>query len=126
MKEGEKHMKPILFNTLSFDSLREKTFYFVWNGNQAFGNILQIRNNDTNNLIYQSVETTMQLKHTLSANTLSNGVLYNARIAVMDIDNNISEYSDPILFYCFTTPTFTFDNISEDSITLRPPLIVAK
>ena len=109
-------MKPILFNTLAFDSLKEKTFYFVWNGNQAFGNILQIRNNTTNKLVYQVSETTMQLKHTLTENTLTNGVLYNARIAVVDIDNNISEYSDPILFYCFTTPTFIFDNISENEI----------
>ena len=109
-------MKPILFNTLAFDSTKEKTFYFVWNGNQSFGNILQIRNNATNKLIYQASETTMQLKHTLTENTLSNGVLYNARIAVIDIDNNISEYSDPILFYCFTTPTFTFVNISENEI----------
>ena len=58
----------------------------------------------------------MQLKHVLPANTLMNGVLYNARIAVIDIDVNISEYSDPILFYCFTTPTLTFDNIEENQI----------
>ena len=58
----------------------------------------------------------MQLKHTIPANTLKNGNLYNIKIAVMDIDNNVSEYSDSLLFYCFTTPTFTFDNLTEHQI----------
>ena len=109
-------MKATLYNVLAFDSSNEATFQFIWNGNQSFGNILQIKENATNKIIYDESETTMQLKHTLSANTLTNGVLYNARVAVIDIDNNISEYSDPILFYCFTTPTFEFENISENDI----------
>ena len=109
-------MKPILYNVNAWDSANEKIFQFVWNGNQSFGNICVIRKNEDNSIVYQASETTMQLKHTLSANTLINGVLYNVRIAVIDIDNNVSEYSDPVLFYCFTTPTFTFDNIANNQI----------
>ena len=109
-------IKANLYNINAFDKTKEQIFSFVWNGNQSFGNILMICENQSNKVIYQEKQNTMQLKHTLPANTLNNGVLYNARIAVVDIDNNISEYSDPILFYCFTTPTFIFDNIEENQI----------
>lgn len=109
-------MKPQLFNINAFDATKETTFSFVWNGNQSFGNVCVIRDNLTNKIIYQGTETTMQLKHPVSANTLKNGTLYNVRIATLDIDNNISEYSDPVLFYCFTTPTIEFDNITENQI----------
>ena len=109
-------MKANLYNINAFDKSKEQIFSFVWNGNQSFGNILQIRDNISNIVVYQEKQTTMQLKHTLPANTLKNGMYYNARIAVVDIDNNVSEYSDPILFYCFTTPIFIFDNIEENQI----------
>lgn len=109
-------MKPILYNIYAFDKSQEMTFQFVWNGNQSFGNIAQIRNNTTNEIVYQASETTMQLKHTIPANTLVNGTLYNVRVAVVDINNNVSEYSDPVLFYCFTTPTFIFDNLTSNQI----------
>ena len=109
-------MKPILYNILAFDGINEQTFQFLWNGNQAFGNVCVIKKNATEELVYQSTETTMQLKHTVPTHTLKNGTLYNVRVAVLDIDNNISSYSDPVLFYCFTTPSFTFDNIEENQI----------
>ena len=108
--------KPILYNADAWDSKNEKTFNFLWEGNQAFGNILQIRNNLTDKIVYEESETTMQLKHNVPANTLKNGTLYNVRVAVIDIDNNVSEFSDPMLFYCYTTPTFTFDNIEKNQI----------
>ena len=109
-------MKPQINYINAFDANNVNTISFLWNGNQSFSNILQIRDNINNNVIYQEEQTTMQLKHVLQANILSNGFLYNARISVVDIDGNISEYSDPILFYCFTTPVFTFDNIEENQI----------
>ena len=109
-------MLPQLYNTDAWDAKNSHTFNFYWDGNQSFGNVCVIRNNLTNEIVYQGTETTMQLKHTISANTLKNGTLYNVRIAVIDIDNNISEYSDPMLFYCLTTPTFTFDNLTAHQI----------
>ena len=109
-------MKAILYNINAFDKNKEQEFSFIWNGNQSFGNILQIKDNTNNKIVYQQEQPTMQLKHILQANTLTNGKLYNARIAVKDIDGNISEYSDPILFYCFTIPSFTFNNIEENQI----------
>lgn len=108
--------KPQLYTINAWDATIEQTFIFRWEGNQAFGNIIQIKNNTNNEVVYEKPDITMQLKHTLSANTLKNGILYNVRVAVLDIDNNISEYSEPMLFYCFTTPLFKFNNITENDI----------
>ena len=119
-------MKPILYNISAFDSSQEQVFQFVWQGNQSFKNKLIIcENNAANTEVYNEIIPTMQLKHTLSANRLKNGTYYNAKVAVVDIDNNESEYSDPILFYCFTTPTFTFDNIVESQIVKNASYQVA-
>ena len=109
-------MKASLYNVNAFDGNTEQEFNFVWTGNQSFGNILQIRDNISNIIIYEERQTTMQLKHFLPATTLNNGDLYNARVAVIDIDGNVSEYSDPILFYCFTSPVFTFNNIEQNQV----------
>lgn len=108
-------IKATLYNINAFDSSNEAIFKFIWNGNQSFSNILYIYENGTK-LIYSMPETTMQLKHTLPANTLSNGKTYTAKVCVIDIDGEESEISDPILFCCFTTPTFVFNNISENTI----------
>jgi hypothetical protein len=110
-------LKPILYNINSFDANNQQIFSFVWEGNQSFGNKLIIcDNNVSNTIVYQEPQTTMQLKHTLSKNILKNGHYYNAKVIVIDIDGNESEPSDPILFHCFTTPTFKFDNISGNDI----------
>lgn len=107
--------KPILYNLLPFDKSEEATLKFLWNGNQAFGNICTI-SDKYEKVIYEESQTTMQLKHTIDANTLQNGNQYIARIRVLDADNNVSEISDPMLFYCFTPPTFEFINIEEGQI----------
>jgi hypothetical protein len=108
-------IKAILYNIDAFDSSHDIIFKFIWNGNQAFGNILYIYENGTK-LIYKEPETTMQLKHTLPENILTNGKTYTAKVSVIDIDGNESELSDPILFCCFTTPTFIFNNLTENTI----------
>ena len=109
-------MKPILYNIQAFDASEELTIRFQWNGDQAFGNICTIKENNTNIIVYQATETTMQLKHTVPSNILKNGKSYNVRIATYDIDSNISAYSDAVLFNCFTTPNFSFVNIEKDQL----------
>ena len=109
-------MKPQLYSVDTFDARTEYEFKFVWEGNQSFGNVCVIRDNKTNDIVYQSTQTTMQLKHILPKNSLVNGKLYNIRIASIDINNEISEYSSPVLFYCFTYPDFSFSNIPENQI----------
>ena len=68
--------KAQLYNADAWDSSKEHIFRFLWDGNQSFGNILQIRNNLTDTIVYEESETTMQLKHTVPANTLKNGTFF--------------------------------------------------
>ena len=109
-------MKPVLFLIRSFDSNVETTIKFSWLGNLPVSNTLRIRDNLTNEIVYEKTQTTMRLEHTISSNNnLINGRLYNASICVTDSNNSISEWSDVQLFYCFTTPTLSI-NISQGQV----------
>lgn len=109
--------KPILHNTASyaFDAVKDREFTFQYSGSQAFSNTLIIRRNDTYETVYNASQTTMQLKHTLPANTLTNGTLYNVSIYVTDRDGNNSDISEPLIFCCYSTPEFAI-NITENQI----------
>lgn len=109
-------MKPQLYLINTFDASTEQEIKFTWEGNQSFGNICIIKDNQTDKTVYYTTQNTMQLKHLLHANSLVNGKLYNVRIASFDINNYVSDFSSPILFYCFTTPDFRFTNISPNFI----------
>lgn len=109
-------MKPILYKINTFDATKDNVFKYIWEGNQSFGNICIIRNNVDNTVVYSQSETSMRLEHNLSANTLKNGVWYNVVIASIDINGNISSYSDPMVFYCLSTPTLSFTNIEFNNV----------
>ena len=109
-------MKPILYLIQAFDSKVGTTIKFSWLGNQPISNTLRIKDNETNEIVYEVTQTTMRLEHIISTNNnLINGKLYNASVKVTDSNNSNSEWSDVALFYCFTTPTFTI-NIVEGQI----------
>jgi hypothetical protein len=109
-------MKPIVYNLNAFDAKKEQIITFVWNGNQSFSNTCTIRNNATNSIVYQSTQSTLKLEHTIPVSALTNGVLYNIVMQVSDSQNVISEISTPVLFYCYSTPIFTIDNIISNQI----------
>ena len=49
----------------------------------------------------------MRLEHIIPTNSgLVNGTLYNISVKVTDNNGIDSEWSDPVLFYCYSTPTF--------------------
>ena len=102
----------------AFDATTEHIFEYSWDSSnvQSVGNILTIRNNETNALIYNGRINSLLLKHVLPANTLTNGILYNAVIQVIDRANNISPASDPVLFYCYTQPTIATTLTNDDII----------
>ena len=109
-------MKPLLYKLDAFDARYEKTITYTYSGNQQFKNICTVRNNETNTIVYRATIDTLQLKHTIPANRLTNGILYNITMQVLDSQNNVSEESTPLLCYCFTTPTFKFSNLTENQI----------
>ena len=109
-------MIPVLYLLDAFDGNNQQQIRFRWSGAQSFGNICIIRDNVSNNIVYQATQATMQLIHTIPANTLTNGKLYNVRIASIDVNGTVSDYSNPILFYCYTTPTFELTNITGNQV----------
>lgn len=109
-------MKPTLYQIKTFDATKNNIFRFVWEGNQSFGNICIIKNNVSNAIVYSQSETSMRLEHNIAAGTLTNGTWYNVVIASVDVNGNVSDYSDPIVFYCLSTPVLTFTNIEPNSI----------
>ena len=116
MNKGGDNIKPILYKIKTFDSTKNNIFKFIWEGNQSFGNICIIRNNVTNAIVYSQSETSMRLEHNIAACTLTNGVWYNVVIASIDVNGNVSDYSDPMVFYCLSTPILSFTNIEHNSI----------
>ncbi|MBR0596967.1 hypothetical protein [Sinanaerobacter chloroacetimidivorans] len=107
---------PVLYGKSAFDSTTESIFTFNWNGAQSVKNRLVVKNNITNETVYDQVQTTFQLKHTLPANALINGVTYNAVIYSIDINNIQSSISNTIVFKCLSTPSWEFSNLVENQI----------
>ena len=109
-------MSILLFNTNSFDSSIIKDFYFKSEGFQVFANRLVIKNAETNIEVYNQLQNSMKMNHTVPANILTNGICYTAQIKVYDKDNNESPLSNNISFYCYSTPQFGFSNLVQNQI----------
>lgn len=104
--------QPIINPISAFDSTRVHTISFVViGGAQVIGNRLVISDNQTGREIYNKIQSTMKLEHSIPANTLTNGGYYNAVVYTIDSANNESEASTAIPFYCYSQPSLTIDNI---------------
>ena len=104
--------KPSLYPMAAFDATKQQQFkFYSQGGSQVTGNILTIKNNATLEQVYKETVTSFAYIHTLPADTLINGIRYQATIQTIDLQGNISVESDAILFYCYTQPTLTFTNL---------------
>lgn len=105
--------RPTLLNTPPFDATKEHVFNFQSSGGSTniVANKLTIKRNDTLAVIYDQQQTTFAYQHILPANSLQNGVVYQATIITIGADGSQSVASVPIIFYCLVTPTFEFTNI---------------
>lgn len=104
--------QPIINPISAFDSTRAHTISFVViGGAQVIGNRLVISDNKTGKEIYNKIQSTMKLEHSIPANTLTNGGYYNAVVYTIDSANNESVASTPVPFYCYSQPSLTIDNI---------------
>ena len=104
---------PSIVSINVFDARNNKDIEFYYIGNQPIKNRAIITDNETLDTIYDSTINTLKLFHTIPENTLINGKQYTIQIQVFDSDNNESELSEPVLFYCYTTPYFNIENIPE-------------
>lgn len=107
---------PILDSFKVIDANENNTFLFlVTGGNQVVGNNLIIEKVSDNNVVYDNVQSTFSLHHILSSGNLTNGINYRAKIRTKDINDNWSEFSNPIIFWCYSKPQITIDNIDYDN-----------
>lgn len=107
---------PSVLPIIPFDPKSEKTIEFYYTDNQPIKNRVIITDNMTSNIIYDKKQDSMRLYVTIPANTLSSGKQYLIQIQVFDADENSSNLSEPILFYCYSNPLFSFDNINNGMI----------
>lgn len=104
--------QPILNPIVAFDATKVHTIDFiVIGGAQVIGNRLVISDNQTGEQIYDKVQSTMKLEHSIPANILKNGGYYNAVIYTIDSGGNESVASTAVPFYCYSQPVLTIDNI---------------
>lgn len=108
---------PTLMQQNAFDATQARVFTFnVYSGSQITGSKLTIKNNATLETVYDGTVTSYAFEHTVPANTLTNGVYYQASIQTMDAQGNFSPASNIIQFYCYSTPTLVFNNIPTANI----------
>lgn len=109
---------PTLLPQVAFDATQQQTFTFNVSGTsaQVVANQLVIRNNDTNDIVYNEKQETYRYEHIVNADELTNGTYYNAVISVFDANDNQSPTSIPIQFWCYSTPTLSFTNLPTGNI----------
>lgn len=105
--------RPTLIQIPAFDAANEQIFTFAVYGASAqiTANTLVIRNQSTNEIVYNQTQQTFRYEHRLPAGTLTNNTYYNATISVSDASGETSSESIPIQFWCYTTPVIAFTNI---------------
>lgn len=105
--------RPTLLNVVPFDATKAYVFSFTSTGGSTniTSNRLTVQRNDTLEIVYNEQQTTFSYQHNLPADTLTNGVTYQATIQTYGADGSQSVPSVPIIFRCLETPTFEFTNI---------------
>lgn len=111
---------PVLYNSNrnSKDATKDFKVTYSWSGNNAqqTGNVIYIYKNSDNSLVYNDQFTNYYKQEiTVPANTLTNGEQYKVSVAVITSEGT-STTSEPMLFYCYTTPTFEFSNVENEQI----------
>ena len=111
-------VRPTLIQTPAFDATQEHTFTFVVQGtsSQIVSNKLTIRNQETNDIVYQESQETFRYEHIVNAGELTNNTYYNATVTITDASGEESPESIPIQFWCYTTPTVEFTNLPVNNL----------
>ena len=115
---------PSLLSVSAFDPSYDHDFEFYYTDSQSVKNRAVIVDNETYETVYDQTISTRKVIHTVPANTLTAGRQYTIQIQVFDIDGNSSNLSEETLFYCYSTPLFSLNEIVNPyrvaSITLTP------
>lgn len=112
-------MQAIIYPITPFDVTVGGTIRFSWNGHQAFKNRCIIRDNQTNDEVYNQIVETFKLEHPINIAVahMVNGRKYNVYLTVIDkdgVESDIQTVPTPLL--CFATPVFKFANCSNGEV----------
>ena len=106
-------VKPIINEIVAFDATIGTTVTFIANGgDQVYKNEIKVvLNNDSEveQIVYQNTITSYELSHIIPANVLQNGKYYRVSIRTYDVLNNVSPWSNSQPFYCYKTPSLSFN-----------------
>lgn len=109
---------PSVNNIVPFDPSMDYTINFTYLGEEIVKNQVVIIDNETSNEVYNEEYLSGKTEHLLLTKNLNNKVFagkqYLIKLKVFNLDGDESEFSSPVLFYCFTKPTFEFINISDN------------
>lgn len=113
-------LKPTLLAVPAWDVATGYTFTFTVpsGSDQVTANTLYIRNNTTNEVVYTNAVTSFKLENTVPPNVaaLTNGTYYNAYIVTENASGQLSPASNIIQFFCYSTPSFAFSNITPGGV----------
>ena len=107
---------PVIPKIDTFDPSQEHLISFLYTGNQITKNRAVVIDNETYQTVYDNEQYRMRLDHSFPANTFSPGRSYQIRIKVYDSFGNESEFSSPVLFYCYSAPQFYFSNLTDNQV----------
>lgn len=108
--------KAIIPSFMPIDATVDNTITFVYSGDQPYSNRLIIYDADSLEVVYDQTQTTMTLRHTIAANSLTNGTKYAASIICYDQYSTPSTISDKTYFWALATPTFVFANVVDRQV----------
>lgn len=107
-------IKPILKPQNAFDATKEHEFEFSYPSIISKSKLI-VYTNSNGKTVYEQTQTSSKKAYVLPAKTLSNGTYYSAKIYVYDASGKISEESNHIDFYCYSTPILSI-NITPDQV----------
>lgn len=103
---------PILYSIPAFDASNQQNFTFnVIGGDQVVKNKLTVKKQSDDSLVYENEQVGFSYLNVVTPNHLINGEYYYAYINTYNSNGDISEDSNRIQFYCYTTPLFNIINI---------------
>jgi len=110
--------KPIIPLILPFPATVNYTLlYNSVGGSQVVYNEIEIQKNSDNTQIFLEKIQSFVYEHLIPANGLVNNTEYKVRIRTYDVTNSTpSSWSDWVVFFCFSTPIVTIDNIIDGVI----------
>ena len=107
---------PSIYAVDAFDPSYSHTFNFSYSGTQTTSNRAIIIDSESQEEVYNVKQDGLKLNHVLPANTLTAGKSYIIQIQVYDANDNYSNLSSGVLFYCYSTPQFYFSNVNDGDV----------